>query len=216
MGGCIEGDVIHVTTTNECQPSEVRFPARKDLPYNKWRHELFNCRDICFSKLCLMAFFSPFILMPQLMQRSKLNACGLEGKHECTFMIIISLIIIIVLVEAFFIYGLLFLSFGQNNILVSIISAVLFYGFLLIFYWNVCLRIQFRSRYQLPETYCTDCYCDDCCIALWCNCCSLVQISRQTHPTHHSDENTNNELMYQYSCCSFTGLKEREGKVEKK
>jgi Cys-rich protein (TIGR01571 family) len=58
------------------------------------------------------------------------------------------------------------------------------------------LRRSIRQTYKIPETACHGC--EDCCCVLFCSCCTLSQMARQT-----ADYNQRRAL-----CCSDTGLPE--------
>lgn len=58
------------------------------------------------------------------------------------------------------------------------------------------LRRAVRRRYKIPETRCHGC--EDCCCVLFCGCCTISQLARQT-----ADYNQRRAL-----CCSDTGLPE--------
>jgi len=61
---------------------------------------------------------------------------------------------------------------------------------------SCCTRMKMRQQYQLAPLCCGDNCCDDCCITWCCNCCSTIQMARQTH----------DEEIYEYQMTSRTGL----------
>lgn len=73
--------------------------------------------------------------------------------------------------------------------------------FLVVFGWFIfivscCTRMNMRKQYNINPLCCGDNCCDDCCTTYFCNCCSTIQMIRQTH-----DENE-----YPYEMTSRTGL----------
>jgi len=80
--GCAEGEVIELPSTamlskiptiSEASRLEKRKKGKKE-----WDHGLFSCFNICFSSLFWMALCFPYIVLGQLMQRIKLNSCGVR------------------------------------------------------------------------------------------------------------------------------------------
>lgn len=200
-GGCVEGDSIKIYLDGFKCPEIESF--KKPIPYHKWRYNLFDCYNTFGSCLCLIALLFPCILTAQLMQRFKLNTFSLRGRHESTFITVICLMQFVILIQIILLYSYLYQDLGNNYVLSSVGLAIFSYGLTLIHSWNVFLRIQVRRRYQIPETCIPNCYCDDCCIALWCNCCSLLQISQQLPDELHDKESD------YYYCCSPTGLEDK-------
>jgi Cys-rich protein (TIGR01571 family) len=55
-------------------------------------------------------------------------------------------------------------------------------------------RSYLRSKYAIPEQYCTGC--EDCCCSFWCHCCVVAQMARHLNDYEHNEA----------SCCTDTGL----------
>jgi Cys-rich protein (TIGR01571 family) len=62
-------------------------------------------------------------------------------------------------------------------------------------------RSYIRSKYAIPEQYMSGC--DDCCLSLFCHCCTITQMARHTADYH----------TYPAACCTDTGLTETAPEV---
>jgi Cys-rich protein (TIGR01571 family) len=65
-----------------------------------------------------------------------------------------------------------------------------------VFIVSCCTRMNMRKQYKIEPLCCGDNCCDDCMTTWCCNCCSTIQMVRQTH----------DEDEYPYSMTSRTGL----------
>jgi len=87
-------------------------------------------------------------------------------------------------------------SYRDESLYYQILSPLLGVWGWFIFIVSCCTRMKMRKQYQLEPLCCGDNCCDDCMTTWCCNCCSTIQMARQTH-----DEDT-----YKYHMMSRTGL----------
>lgn len=174
------------------------------VPEIKWRTGLCSCLKIIKFPLFWVSLFCPFILIGQLMQRSKLNYYGCRAEnYQNTCSIISIFTFLMICAEA----TLVFLSFYlEDSIFWIAASAVFAYSIIILGLWSFLLRYNIRHSFTLPTTTALskNCECfDDFFISIFCNFCSLIQMSRHTH----------DEKNHPYKFDSKTGLQKSAPEV---
>jgi Cys-rich protein (TIGR01571 family) len=166
-GGVTEGQTLFV-------------PFEPDLQNNNgvgaWKDDLFACTryGICHASL-ITACCCPLITLGQIMTRLKLNWCGKTGPEEewsKSFQTMVYITIAYVIVNVLTSPASPDEQPGFTYILITFIYGV--------FMWILITRIRkaVRARDGIPETRCIGC--EDFCCGLWCSCCTVAQLARQT------------------------------------
>lgn len=204
-GGCQEGDVLEFPSSAmicESTLSESENTAQKSKKImGRWNNGLLSCFDVCCSSLFWMTLFFPYIVLGQLMQRIKLNICGVRNnrnrKVTCAgvvfFVLLMHLAVPSSLVYLYYV--------TQNDLFYSLSIAFVCYSTIVLLYWNTRLRAEYRTRFNISSNSSSCGGCEDFCIALWCHYCSLIQISRQFPDRIHKKSHR------EYYLCSATGLR---------
>lgn len=139
------------------------------------------------------------IALHQILSRVQMDGTGyrivtIKSRTRVLFVVwlVFLLILIHVIYVAFFIVG----SPDEESILIATIPLIGMDCFLLLYgvYMVAKTRRQVRSEYDIPELRCKG-Y-EDCCMAVFCTCCTIAQMGR-----HTADYET-----YRAYCCSDTGL----------
>jgi len=189
------------------------------VPGGRWKNGLCSCANgrSCPCP-CLMGWCCFPILLGQVVERLKYATSG-DGKSLpiCWMFAILFMItsIIEIVILATKDYGaavaynttdntwtddITTTSTGNNYLNAPLNSQILVWVLAVwawfIFIVSCCTRMKMRKQYQIEPLCCGDNCCDDCCVTWFCNCCSTVQMARQTH-----DEDT-----YKYHMTSRTGL----------
>lgn len=235
-GGCAEGDVIEIPPEQMVEPSSSRvqpsssksksklskhpFPSSSSvssesaamgaMDEESWDHGLFSCFSACCTSLFWMSLFSPYIVLGQLMQRIKLNVCGVSDHGSTNKITCVSVTLFVLFVQLAIPSTLIYLyNTTQNDEFYYLAAAFIAYSFIILIYWNTILRTEYRTSFHIPPSWtccsaeedskCAGC-CEDFCISLWCHCCSYIQMGQQfssnrRKPSHKA-----------YYCCSTTGL----------
>jgi len=200
--------VVPVAMENGVHVNEVN---AFQVPGGRWKNGLFSCCNACLCP-CIMGWCCVPILLGQVVERLKYATSG-DGKSlpVCWIFAILTMIaiiieIIILSTNQTTIYSNTVdetpFSYSNNNIYAS---APLYYQILVwvivVWAWFICIiscctRMKMRKQYHIEPSCCGDNCCDDCCISWYCNCCSIVQMARQTH----------DEVTYPYDMTSRTGL----------
>lgn len=195
-----EGGVREGALFETIHPAMATLQNQQMVPTGRWRTELCDCcncnsRDCCL--LCCMGTFCNLVMRAQMMQRLGLNISGcqpspsptsIQNRNVCPMIVSITVIVYVLYVMA--------LSLESPSV-ISLMVLVAFGWSMFLLVALTCARASMRTKYQLPETCCSDSgYLDDCCITYWCGCCSAIQMISHTH----------NASEYPYDCCSQTGL----------
>jgi len=182
----------------------------------RWKDDLFDCckHGPCHPSL-LCACCCQLILLGQVMTRLKLNWLGDSEPYgaknnTCRIMVLITFL--------FGIWGMVFNSTINDDQNIEVIALDdydtvetietitiddtqsgwynfginLHFAFVLFLTWKV--RKYIRAKNQIPEKNCVGC--EDFCCSLWCGCCVLSQVARQT--ADYDQEKA--------QCCSVTGV----------
>jgi Cys-rich protein (TIGR01571 family) len=188
------------------------------VPSGSWRSGLCNCCSACFCP-CMMGWCCFPILLGQLMERLKFNAFGCpnaNGKKSgpiCATFTVLFLIVVCIQIAtqigARQAWECVDYNDGAGNITpvcnYNYNTAPLYYQILIwpliiwvwfIFIASCCTRMNMRKQHKIDPLCCGDNCCDDCLTTWCCNCCSTIQMIRQTH----------NEDEYPYKISSRTGL----------
>jgi Cys-rich protein (TIGR01571 family) len=198
-GGVTEGQAFQVpypNNRNQGVASSSTGPTTATngsftVPEGHWRSDLCDCGEIILDPLFWMGLCCTPVLLGQVMQRFKLNACGIPRNYQNTCAIMVVLWVIF-----------LALFFGFTNE-VSGWLAFLWFIFMIIAFTNT--RYQYRYKYNIPPSNCHGCdgKLDDCCCSVWCHCCVVIQLARHTHD--HRE--------YPYQCCTLIGLDRNDPEV---
>mmetsp|Transcript_1627 Transcript_1627/g.2152 ORF Transcript_1627/g.2152 Transcript_1627/m.2152 type:complete len:263 (+) Transcript_1627:123-911(+) len=207
-GGVKEGQKIRVPFMPTPVVSEFAPLVGDAAPQGKWKDDLCDCtkHGFCHPSL-LNACCVPQILMAQVLTRLKMNMFGKPSPEAWRF----TFKRIFILVFSYWILA----SFLRpppptfelddegttiavppdvppwQGIAYYIISTAFGIYTLLVL---MRTRAAVRARFQIPEQQCHGM--EDCCCALWCGCCTVAQLARQTGDY----ENTS------AICCTETGL----------
>lgn len=181
------GSAVTGVPTQAGVPLKSSPPNATNVPTGAWRYDLFSCFDTCDNGMFWMSWCCTYIAMGQLLQRLKLNMCGLQGdyyKNTCigwTILWAISLIVYCIVISVSNGYGVFFYYILALVALAALTNA----------------RYYMRQKWSIPADCCDGNGClGDCCCVFWCNCCSIIQMMRHTH----------DERVDYYSCGSVTGL----------
>mmetsp|Transcript_15242 Transcript_15242/g.22324 ORF Transcript_15242/g.22324 Transcript_15242/m.22324 type:complete len:245 (+) Transcript_15242:33-767(+) len=162
-GGVVEGQMIQVPFNPEASGAPGIIGV--------WSDDVFACcRFGIFHPSFINACCCSLILAGQVMTRLKLDVWGNPGREwKKTFRNIVIIFVVCTVLNT-----MLLPMFPLNPIFQLISFAI---GLFSIFIgYNV--RTAVRSKYKIPETRCIGC--EDFCCSLWCNCCSVSQMARQT------------------------------------
>lgn len=206
IGGLQEGDIIDLNDyikSDDSQPltkvkgdKDNNSKDRNSAPVGYWRHGLLSCCDVVHSSILWTSLFFPWILLGQLMQRLKLNFWGCKcGTYQNTCAVVSSFVVISTLIQATLIFC--YVKY-ENDLILSIVGAIFCYEIITLLFLSIQLRMEVRRKFSIPESCCSQscASCDDICVSLWCQCCSLIQMGRHTH----------DEELYTYHSCTSTGL----------
>eukprot|EP00571_Detonula_confervacea_P003950 CAMPEP_0172325708 /NCGR_PEP_ID=MMETSP1058-20130122/54564_1 /TAXON_ID=83371 /ORGANISM="Detonula confervacea, Strain CCMP 353" /LENGTH=292 /DNA_ID=CAMNT_0013042307 /DNA_START=26 /DNA_END=904 /DNA_ORIENTATION=+ len=207
---------VPVGGVEQGQKFSVPFPAgsngytgsaipRASVPVGHWKDGLCDCFRLgVIHPAVWNAVCCPLILNAQVMHRLKLTWLGSEGtiaQTAATFRIFLIITVVFIFIDQILKY--LPLTFKVDEYgrptdgYVEVIQMRIFLNisFCIIAVILVAkVRKQVRSKYSIPEQNCKGC--EDCCCALWCNCCTLSQMAR-----HTADYES-----YAALCCSETGM----------
>ena len=157
----------------------------KSGPVGAWKDDICSCfaYGIFHPHLCLAWWFSPLALA-HVMVRMRLDWCGSQdtlASSASTFTRV------------------LILSLGYMIFMYVLPSFGIIKGFQLAFWFYMIIAIirtrqAIRSKYAIPEQSFPGC--EDAVCAVYCGCCTIMQMSR-----HTADYDT-----YEAQCCSEDGL----------
>lgn len=185
-----------------------------EVPGGRWKNGLCSCFSACFCP-CVAGWCCFPILLGQMVERLKYNLCGCPGEKgkssppACMifgFFFLVAIIIEIVV-------QVLYQSFLRANcdsdgtnctfdyaeapIGYQICMMLLGIWIWFVFIVSCCTRMNMRKQHNIDPICCVgDNCCDDCLTTWCCNCCSAIQMIRQTH----------DEDEYPYKMTSRTGL----------
>jgi len=187
-----------------------------EVPGGRWKNKLCSCCSACVCPT-LMGYACFPILLGQIIERLKYapssSGDGTKSLPVCKiftilfFLVIIIEIIVIATGTTDYSTGVTSTEYGNiyyemdnsyadaplyHQILVWLLAVWAWFIFIV----SCCTRMKMRKQYQLEPLCCGDNCCDDCMTTWCCNCCSTIQMARQTH-----DEDT-----YEYHMMSRTGL----------
>jgi len=173
-----------------------------EVPGGKWKHGLCDCFSACACP-CLMGWCCFPVLLGQVVERYH------KGTPVCMIFLVLWIIVIaieiIVQVKGRTDYQNLLNDDEDGTITFNFEVAPLWYQicvwFLPLFGWFLffvacCTRMNMRKKHNLDPACCGDNCCDDCMTTFCCQCCSTIQMERQTH----------DEDKYPYEMFSRTGL----------
>jgi len=204
-GGVKKGEIFatrmgDIYGSNEDAADRTRVYKDMDAPPTRWRDDLFDCfRHGLHHPMLCNTIFCPMIALHQILSRVQMDGTGyrivtIKSRTRVLFVVwlVFLLILIHVIYVAFFIVG----SPDEESILIATIPLIGMDCFLLLYgvYMVAMTRRQVRSEYDIPELRCKG-Y-EDCCMAVFCTCCTIAQMGR-----HTADYET-----YRAYCCSDTGL----------
>jgi Cys-rich protein (TIGR01571 family) len=173
----------------------------------KWKDGLCDCCvEGCCHPSLLNAICFKQILIGQTLTRMKLTWCGVpassRNEYKSTFHVLLWLTICYWIIWFFFHdcdeeshnNGGHFCH-GPARHVMSTVNCVWWVYTIIIL---IKLRKAVRTRYNIRERQCTGC--EDCCCAVFCTCCTVAQLARQT-------ANYQSQRAY---CCTETGLANEE------
>jgi len=174
-----------------------------EVPGGRWKNKLCSCCSACVCPT-LMGYACFPILLGQVIERLKYapssSGDGTKSLPVCKiFTILFFLVIIIeiiVIATGTTDYSTVDNSYADAPLYHQILVWILAVWAWFIFIVACCTRMKMRKQYQLEPLCFGDNCCDDCMTTWCCNCCSTIQMARQTH-----DEDT-----YEYHMMSRTGL----------
>jgi Cys-rich protein (TIGR01571 family) len=167
-----------------------------------WKNDLCGCFENCGSGSFWMGWCCFPILLGQVMQRMNLSCIGTptsDASKTCKIITgFYAVVYILLFVLNLYMRARLQLSYtgqgsqGQGGLYwFSIISNCLLLFFLIM---HMCVRNFMRKKYKIRADCCGAV--GDCCIPMFCSCCSVIQLHRHTH----------DEDQYPYNCGTATGL----------
>jgi Cys-rich protein (TIGR01571 family) len=170
-----------------------------------WKDGLCDCcSNGCCHPSLLNAWCFPQILMGQVLTRMKMTWCGQPAQsrrqYKQTFHILLWLTVV------YWVIWMFFHCDDENEhhnpnchgATRHVMGTVNFVWFLYTVIVMIKLRRAVRDRYKIPQNTCHGC--EDCCCVVFCTCCTISQLSRQT-------ANYQSQRAY---CCSDTGLPEEQ------
>jgi Cys-rich protein (TIGR01571 family) len=171
-------------------------------PLGRWKDGLCDCcaPGCCHPSLCNAICFKQ-ILMGQVLTRMQRTWCGdpvtTRSQYKRTFPTLLWLTVAYWMVWIFFHCD---HDHGGNchGWRHGILGTVRLVWFLYTVIVMIKLRKAVRERYQIPQTHCQGC--EDCCCVVFCSCCTMAQMARQT---------ADYERQRAY-CCTDTGLAEEK------
>lgn len=194
--------MLPTTSTNESAATMYTITSSSTAPLGHWRDGLCDCcAPGCCHASCLNALCFRQILMGQVLVRMQLTWCGFPAKsraqYKQTFHTLLWLTVGYWTMWIFFhcdddhggnCHGWRHGVLGTVRLLWSLYTIIVMSR----------LRKAVRERYQIPQTQCMGC--EDCCCAVFCSCCTMAQLARQT---------ADYERQRAY-CCTDTGLAEEK------
>jgi Cys-rich protein (TIGR01571 family) len=204
-GGVAEGEVfatrmgdIHGDTTDAAQRTRVF--KDMDAPPSRWRDELFDCfRHGFFHDFLWNSILCPHVALSQIMARIQLSDTmdpiyTIRSRTRACRHVLFALLLVAVHVF----YGSYLLLAGPDDDAIMIATFPLVGLDVLILVYFLCMVIKTRKtvrrEYDIPELRCHGH--EDCCMAVFCTCCTISQMGR-----HTADYET-----YRSYCCTDTGL----------
>mmetsp|Transcript_5819 Transcript_5819/g.14554 ORF Transcript_5819/g.14554 Transcript_5819/m.14554 type:complete len:299 (-) Transcript_5819:304-1200(-) len=181
-----------VTTVAASFVEDASSPPPPAVITGAWRHDIFSCFDVFCNGMFWMSWCCTYIAMGQLLQRLKLNVCGVPGgdsKKTCMIWTILWCAMCCVLALTWVI--------RSSNIVVFLYYDMAVTMAILSLFSLTKARYYMRTKWSIPSDCCEGSGClSDCCCVYWCCCCSIIQMMRHTH----------DEKADKYSCSSPTGL----------
>ncbi|KAG7337248.1 PLAC8 family domain containing protein [Nitzschia inconspicua] len=175
-------------------------------PLGRWKDGLCDCCAAgCCHPSCCNAIYCRQILMGQVLTRMQMTWCGNPSKSRSqsknTFHILLWLTF------GYWIISIIFHCDRDHNghcdgFPYGFLGTVRIVWFLYTVVVMTKLRKAVRDRYRIPQTQCM-CF-EDCCCAVFCSCCTMAQLARQT---------ADYERQRAY-CCTDTGLAEEKYTLE--
>lgn len=164
-------------------------------PYGVWKDGLCDCCALgcCHPSICC-ALWCPQLLMGQVLTRMQMTWCGnstLGNEYRSTFAMMV--ILTMIYMGIWYYYGQHESKHHhQRNTIMMRIAHIIYFLYMLMVMTK--LRKAVRRRYKIPQRTCHGC--EDCCCVLFCGCCTVAQLARQT--TDYQQRRA--------VCCSSTGL----------
>mmetsp|Transcript_10689 Transcript_10689/g.30546 ORF Transcript_10689/g.30546 Transcript_10689/m.30546 type:complete len:266 (+) Transcript_10689:34-831(+) len=150
----------------------------------RWRTDLCSCCETCCCPFWIGCCCSG-VLLGQVMQRFKLDACGRPGSSYESTCMVVSIITVV--------FNVILFVLGNTSRIGTVIWLALIIYLTII---TTMTRIGFRRKYNIPAKCCGESCMDDCCCSFWCGICVICQLHRHTH----------DEREYPYELSSNTGL----------
>jgi len=145
-------------------------------PFGIWKDGLCDCCSLgcCHPSLCC-AMWCPQLLLGQVLTRMHMTWCGVRtrspSEYKSTFPTLALLTMIYFFVRFWFPN-----HHGRQHPLMRLVNIVYFVYMLIVM---SKLRTAVRQRYKIPEhQQCGGC--EDFCCVLFCSCCTISQLARQT------------------------------------
>jgi Cys-rich protein (TIGR01571 family) len=191
----------------------------QNIPIGKWRDGVFDCCNLgCGHAHFWLSWCCTPIALGQVMTRLHLDWLGSPMTNPSswsTFKILtVSFIASLVLRYGMSIINMPYTSpsyadaypydgtvASKPNWLVALdgIHHCILYAYgLYLLIAMIRARSNLRSKYAIPEQYCSGC--EDCCCSFWCHCCVVAQMARHLNDYEHNEA----------SCCTDTGLRNSE------
>ena len=206
QGGVKKGEIFStrmgdIYGDNEDAAERTRVFKDMDAPPSRWRDELFDCfrHGLDHPFLC-NTIFCPMIALHQILSRLQMDGTGIplvtiKSRTRVCSVVWISLLVVLVHI----VYVAYFAVATPGDETAIIIATMPLVGLdLLLLVYMACMvaktRKRIRREYDIPELRCKG-Y-EDCCMAVFCACCTIAQMGR-----HTADYET-----YRAYCCSDTGL----------
>lgn len=185
------------------------------VPGGRWRKGLCGCFSACCCP-CMMGMCCFPLLLGQLIERLGYNCfgCPTEGKSPPVCMIFATLWIIVLIIEVAVnaswwsayecedysedgsVYVSCTTNFSDLPAWYQVLVWILIIWAYFICIVSCCTRMNMRKQHNIDPACCGDNCVDDCMTTWCCNCCSTIQMVRQTH----------DEDQYPYVMGSRTGL----------
>ena len=198
-GGVTEGQKIVVPFTNHGTTIELTPLAAIDTaPHGHWKSGLCDCCKYgpLHPSLC-NAFFCPQILMGQVLTRMRMSWLGSPAPEYDWHMTFrrIAIIVIVYYVLSLILQPDSTDDYHKGPVWKSVLYNVLSASFgLYTVIVMIRLRAAIRAKYEIPTKKCGQM--EDCCCAVFCGCCTVSQMARQTA----------NYEEIRAVCCTDTGL----------
>ena len=171
-----------------------------DAPPSRWRDDLFDCfrHGVDHPFLC-NTIFCPLIALHQILTRIQMDGTGdrlVTLKSRTRVYFVVWLVFLLVFVHVLY-FAYFSLATPDDDVILITTMPLIGMDVLLLLYKIYIVaktRRQVRREYDIPALRCKGN--EDCCMAVFCTCCTIAQMGR-----HTADYET-----YRAYCCSDTGL----------